>query len=108
MRGLFFRFRAWGAVESRQALSLARVGVYTPEGLTGRCNRRIGPGEGFPAVRPSHTVKLMDRTPPNRVVFLHAGGVLGAVRPMPPQLAAVIPAVRLEAPDVVLDAPVAR
>ena len=108
MRGLFFCFRAWAAVEGRQAFSLGGVGVYTTEGLTGCCNGRMGPGDGFPAVRPSHTVKLMNGTPPDCVVLLHAGGVLGAVRPMPPQLAAVIPAVRLEAPDVVLDAPVAR
>ena len=87
---------------------MAGVGVYPPEGLTGCCNGCTGPGEGFPVVHPSDTVKLMDGTPPDCVVFLHAGGVLGAVRPMPPQLAAVIPAVRLEAPDVVLNAPVAR
>ncbi len=47
MRGLFFRFRAWAAVEGRQAFSLGGVGVYTPEGLTGCCNGRMGPGEGF-------------------------------------------------------------
>ena len=103
-----FAFPGISAAEDRQARSLSLVGVYPPELLTRRCNRRMGPGEGFPAACPSHTVKLMDGTPPDCVVLLHAGGVLGAVRPMPPQLAAVIPAVRLEAPDVVLDAPVAR
>lgn len=98
-------FPGISAVEGRKARSLARVGVYTSERLTGCCNGRIGPGEGF--LR-SQSIVLRDGTPPDGVVFLHAGGVLGAVRPMPPELAAVIPAVWLEAPDVILNAPVVR
>ena len=106
--GAVFAFSGISAVEGHQALSLTGAGVYPPDGLTGCCNGRMGPGDGFPAVRPSHTVKLMNGTPPDCVVLLHAGGVLGAARPMPPEFSAVIPAVGFEAPNVILDAPVVR
>lgn len=42
-----FAFPGISAAEDRQARSLSLVGVYPPELLTRRCNRRMGPGEGF-------------------------------------------------------------
>ena len=55
------------------------MGIYTPEGLTGCCNSRIGAGEGFPAVRPSYTVKLAAKTelPANPIQGLIIGHIAG-------------------------------